>query len=542
MRSNMIKVNIDKDENLQDAVNVCISALLPHGKYDSSYFTEILNGIFTYIKLDEFSGPYYVLLKILDQLKSLKSRFDDYEPKLTEEVLSNLLEVSISDTVNDSHVRMREILARDGLQTSLEIETVKEMACQKLYSMTMELYNDCLALEQDSKTALNNMPMLRSAYIAHVSTESIQTQVEILQNQHLVGRDNYSGTDDWVQYLQKFYIELKDRISDDDSTTKPIESLDEGLQLLQSLSTSYEPIAEYGIPEIDYTDNDPNYIGTPILKHRLVVMVGAVNIGKSMFCIWQTARILAQSKKVIYMYGESKKEQIYAKILIAYIWIKFGKNLLMGHLTGKLECTEEIQKIINMAIVEIMPLLLLKNEYSYDALYDELIADYDKFKFDALFIDHSFALSGLSVRDNGKSSIDKLAVALRNFKRKYPVFILVASHPSTDARSAMAKDKKIRDSSTKGSSNLEAEADDLFVIRDNEALQKQKAVSLINKKRRDAEVITKPIILRKRFNCYCFEYDKSLQYQDVEESSAEEALAELDRVYDNDELYSLDAY
>lgn len=539
----MIKVNIDKDENLQDAVNVFISALLPHENYDSAYFSEILNGIFDYIKLEEFSGPYYVLLNILDQLKSLKSRFDVYEPSLTEEILSNMLEVSIADAIMDSHVRMRDILARDGLQTSLEIETVKEMACRKLYSMTMELYAICFDLAQESSTALNNIPMLRSAFIAHVSTESIQTQVEILQNQHLVDKNNYSGADDWVEYLKRFNIELSNRIDEDKTITKPVENLDEGLELLQSVAISYEPIAEYGIPEIDYINNDPKYIGTPILKHRLVVVVGQVNIGKSMFCIWQTARILAQGKKVIYMFGESSKGQIYAKILIAYIWIKFGKNLLIGHLTGTLECTDEIQKIINMSIVETMPLLLLKNEYSYDTLYDELVADYDKFNFDALFIDHSFALDGLSVRDNGKSSIDKLAVALRNFKRKYPVFVLVASHPSTDARSAMAKDKKIRDSSTKGSSNLEAEADDLFIIRDNEALQKQSALSLINKKRRDADQITKPIILRKRFNCYCFEYDESLQYKDVEESDAEDALAELDQIYGNDDdIYNLDAF
>lgn len=244
------------------------------------------------------------------------------------------------------------------------------------------------------------------------------------------------------------------------------------------------------------------------------------------------------------MFGESTRAKIYAQILLAYIWVRYHKSLLMMHMIDDSECTEEIIKIKTMAMQEVNDLLYLTESYSYDNLYNELVADYEKAKFDAVFIDHSYALTGISTKDNGKSSIDKMSIFLRSFKRTYPVYVCVASHPSTDARNAVSKDKTIGEFITKGSSNLAAEADETFILKDNEALRKQDQLMLENKKRRDAAVVKYPIILRKRFNCCSFEYDASLQHVDViENAEAESALAELDRAYGGDDnLYELDAY
>ena len=439
---------------------------------------------------------------------------------------------------------VKEILEREGLPSNLEIETVKENACHKLYAMTMELYETCFSLEQESETALNHVPMLRSAFLAHVSTESIHTQVAILQSQQNLDRHNYSGLNDWLSYLQILNIELTERLSDEQMVTSNVGDVEEGRNLLASLKSQYIPLAQYGIPEIDYSDKELKTPGTPILRHRFVVIVGEINMGKSMFCIWQTARLLAEKRKVVYMFGESTRAKIYAQILLAYIWVRYHKSLLMMHMIDDSECTEEIIKIKTMAMQEVNDLLYLTESYSYDNLYNELVADYEKAKFDAVFIDHSYALTGISTKDNGKSSIDKMSIFLRSFKRTYPVYVCVASHPSTDARNAVSKDKTVGEFITKGSSNLAAEADETFILKDNEALRKQDQLMLENKKRRDAPVIKYPIILRKRFNCCSFEYDASLQHVDViENAEAESALAELDRAYgENENLYELEAY
>ena len=117
----MLQININKDENLQDACNIFISALLPHDRYNATYYTEILQTLFRYVRLEEFSGPYYILLKILTELKDLKSRFEDFSPVLTEESLSNTLEVSIADSITNPVVGMKEILEIEVLPSNIEI-------------------------------------------------------------------------------------------------------------------------------------------------------------------------------------------------------------------------------------------------------------------------------------------------------------------------------------------------------------------------------------------------------------------------------------
>lgn len=57
-----------------------------------------------------------------------------------------------------------------------------------------------------------------------------------------------------------------------------VDSVDKASTLLNSLKDRFIPIAKYGIPEID---GEGEFEGTPILRHRLVVVVGNENIGNN---------------------------------------------------------------------------------------------------------------------------------------------------------------------------------------------------------------------------------------------------------------------
>ena len=93
---------------------------------------------------------------------------------------------------------------------------------------------------------------------------------------------------------------------------------------------------------------------------------------------------------------------------------------------------------------------------------------------------------------------------------------------------------------SKESSTLEAEADELFVLRDTEILAKQGLIALENKKRRNAPRLTEQVILRKCFDVCHFEYnleDQATDQRDV--TSAEQALLDLENSYDDDYDYTL---
>lgn len=232
-------------------------------------------------------------------------------------------------------------------------------------------------------------------------------------------------------------------------------------------------------------------------------------------------------------------EVIDGEILVNYIYKKYNYFVLPSHINDLENCPEHIRKIINLAMVEIAESksLILRDSYSYDSLYSELVSDYEKYHADAFIIDHSFALTGGKDGDNGKSNIDGLAKDAREFRKNYPVYCLVLSHPSTPAKDSLAKDKAIEYSSTKGSQNLSTDADDLFVLRDNEVLRKEGMIAIENIKRRNASRITERIILKKMFSVSHFDYDE--KYQATATSLSVDADIALNRL---ESMYSQDDY
>lgn len=537
----MLNVDIIADEELQDVVNKFISGMLPHENYKPECFVGLLRDVMSYVKLEEFSMEYHALLKALHELNKVKISIDAYRPELTRELFSDIVSVSAEDLVTNPCVQIKRYLEYEGMNSNLNIQTSREAAMQKLYSRSMELYDRCYAMKMDSSKAGNYMPAYKNAFIAHIGMQSIQAQSSIVTGSLYVGKRVYSGFEDWLNYSAMVNNEINQRLQEveDANSMLTVNSLEIVDRMSKELKSSFVPIANWGIPELD---GDGVEAGTPILRHRLVVVVGSVNIGKSMFCKDTATTVLLEGRKVLYMYGEGASANVWGDLLVNYIYKKFGKFVTVPMLTNEDEQPEEIQRIIRLAKTELYESgnLSLRKAYSYDSLYQEMTNDYKQSAFDLVILDHSLALE-----TNGKTNqenVHNLAIAARNFKREYPVCVLVASHPSAAAKDYLARGKKIPNdiATTKESSTLEAEADELFVLRDTEALAKQGLIALENKKRRNAPRLEENVILKKCFDVCHFEYepeDQSVNNRDV--TSAEQALLDLEDAYSDDDDYTL---
>lgn len=528
----MISLNVIEDEDLQGVLKIFISALLPHKAYDSSFFSINLQSVFKYVHLDEMTMEYYVLFKILNDLNKIKSLHSDFVPSLSKKILGDTLQTSLADDITNPQLGVKEWLLYEHLENNLEIETVRQDACAKVYSRCMDLYDECFTMEEPSANAINSLPALKTAFIANTCNQTLNAQARIIQGSYRLGRKEFTGYSDWLQYTSRMTSEINARVnSADTDTIVQLDSLDKASVLLRELKDMFVPLANYGIPEIDGEDV---FSGTPMMRHRLVVVVGNENIGKSMFAKDQAVNLMLAKKKVLYMCGENQKNKMFSELLVNYIYKKYNYFVTPSHIQDIEHCPEHIQKVINMATAEIIDskVLVLRDNYSYDSFYTELVADYEQYHCDAFIIDHSFALTGGKDGDNGKHNIDKLANDAKSFRKNFPVYMLVLSHPSTAAKDAISKDKNIEYSATKGSTNLSTDADDVFVLRDNEVLRKEGLIAIENTKRRDADRINDKIILRKMFEVSHFEYDEKFQAKSASLSiEAEAALQNLEEFY-----------
>lgn len=527
----MLKFNLQEDEVLRTAINRFLSSLLPHENFDTQFFTENLSIVLKYVHLDEFKMEHYFLVAALADLNKIKVATNSFEPRLTEDTFQKIVSASISSVISRPELGVTEWLQYEGLDTNLTIPSVRDEVCQKVFVRCVELYRECYEMAVPSDQVMNGEPELRAAFIAHVGTQSINTQMEIVQGKLRLGRKTYSGFSDWLSYTKKMTAEIDNRLSESESqNTMKIDSLEGSYELLRSLQDLLVPIADYGIPELDQY--------TPILRHRLVVVVGKENIGKTKFAIDKAVNVIMAGGKVAYMCGESVKASIFADVMINFIYKTYGIIIRPEHLTAPEACPDDVRKMIGMS-VDLMVTngsLVLCDAFNYATLQSEMENLYDQTKFDMIVIDHSCALVGTYGDGSLSAKVEHLAYVCRDFKKKFPVCVMVTSHPSSLAKDSAKKGNATQDSPTKGSQNLSTEADEVLYLRDNEALIKQNLILLENTKRRNAGRIVEPVILQKKFEVNAFIYDASLQKGESKLGlEREQALDDLDKMLGTDE-------
>ena len=527
----MLKFNLQEDEVLRTAINRFLSSLLPHENFDTQFFTENLSIVLKYVHLDEFKMEHYFLVAALADLNKIKVATNSFEPRLTEDTFQKIVSASISSVISRPELGVTEWLQYEGLDTNLTIPSVRDEVCQKVFVRCVELYRECYEMAVPSDQVMNGEPELRAAFIAHVGTQSINTQMEIVQGKLRLGRKTYSGFSDWLSYTKKMTAEIDNRLSESESqNTMKIDSLEGSYELLRSLQDLLVPIADYGIPELDQY--------TPILRHRLVVVVGKENIGKTKFAIDKAVNVIMAGGKVAYMCGESVKASIFADVMINFIYKTYGIIIRPEHLTAPEACPDDVRKMIGMS-VDLMVTngsLVLCDAFNYATLQSEMENLYDQTKFDMIVIDHSCALVGTYGDGSLSAKVEHLAYVCRDFKKKFPVCVMVTSHPSNLAKDSAKKGNATQDSPTKGSQNLSTEADEVLYLRDNETLIKQNLILLENTKRRNAGRIVEPVILQKKFEVNAFIYDASLQKGESKLGlEREQALDDLDKMLGTDE-------
>ena len=523
----MIYLEMIDDEGLQEPLNHLISGLLPAENYSSNFFVAILSSIDKYIKLEEFSGEYYVLMSIFRQLQRLTMSNLEYKPIVTKDSVESVVQANIYNLIRNEHVRMYDLLSINGYDSNLDIETNVEPAARLLFKKTMELYDKCMELNQDSAEAISYIPSLRESVLNNVAGQSIQIQTRILSSEFKFERKVYSGGLGWLDFSKMITSELQIRLDEEDSNgVIYLDNTDKALALLDSLNEMFVPLAEYGLPPMD--------TATPMLRHRLVIICANENVGKTMFATDNVGQLLCEGRKVVFMCGENASQLALAKILANYIYKKHGVYITDQAIAHKDTLEIEKQQIIVKATVDIVEsgLLTLVDAFSYDNFYDELVAIYEQHEFDAVIIDHSLALNG---KGDQYSNIGNLAVQARKFKKDYPCFIEILSHLSVLAKETLMKGKKVENSPTKGNSTLSAEADEIFILIDNEQLAKEGMLGINNYKRRNAPKVLDDMIVKKKFNVSTFEWDDSFQSNatglDIE---AEKAMQTINEFYEEE--------
>lgn len=345
---------------------------------------------------------------------------------------------------------------------------------------------------------------LKDSMKANIIDTGIQMQRAIISTGYKHGRKTYRGTTGWIEFSQQLVREVSelDASTNDDLVCDNLEMLS-GIE--SQVVTMSEGIAEYGIPQLDDR--------TPMLHHRFVVLVAKENVGKTQCVTHMIASIIRAGGKPFFACGESQPNTMFLRIVSSYIYQEYGQYFTEADLVGEgLEMLdEEGRQIAQTAKARCASSgMIISNSLEYDNVMATFVRAFHN-GCNAFFLDHSQSLRGRKGRPIG-DLVTNLALDCREFKNGYPVFVCLTSQPSSNLKDLLQKDnsKEIQQSPTAQSSTPAQEADELFILHDNDYLRKQNLLQWIVYKRRGAPKPA-PFYIKKLFHVASYMYDPNLQ-------------------------------
>ena len=499
-----------KDEALCTALNHVISGLLPHENYKNS-FAILYPSLISVLNIRDVQGIHYIFFAIFEKYYSLVNAINqkDFNVCVTRERFENALANNLPDFILEPQLRVEEIMYQEGKSGDITIPTIQNDAMNVVFSRVMSLYDECFDLKQTYEDAVARLVDLKDSIRLNVIDTGIQMQREIISVGRKYNGKFYRGSTGWQSFtslLVKEISELNSLVDDDLNCV--------GLDVLprieeQTIEMS-EGLAEYGIPQLDDK--------TPMLKHRLVTFVAKENTGKTKVITHLAATLIRSGVKVYFACGETPPQIAFMNVVSSYIYQEYGLYFETGDLTGAgfRALSEEDKQVVQSAKAAVaLSGSIFNNNLEYDNVIPTFTEAYRR-GCQAFFVDHTQSLRiGNSRGRKIKDFVYQLAVDCRDFKRQYPVYVCLASQPSTDLKDIFQKEqsKDIQQSPTAQSANVSQESDEVFILHETPFLKKQNILCWIVFKRRDGDK-PQPFFIRKLFHVSSYKYDPTIQSGD----------------------------
>lgn len=499
-----------RDEVLSDSLNVVLSGLLPHENFSQDKFGLVYYALQSTLPLDSVRGIHYVMYYILGKYNevSMLVGSDKFQVSLTRERFDSALANNLPDLILNPAVEISRLMEEEGKSADLNIPTVQQEIMGVVYDKCMSLYDTCFELCKGYEDALSGIVDLRTAIEVNMIETGLSVQRTIISTGMQYGRKFYRGVKGWLEFTQLLTRELTEAqsVGDSDLVCDSVEKL---AQVDQIVTEVGEPLGEYGIPVIDDF--------TPILKHRFCVLVAKENVGKTRIVERIIASLIRKGVKCLFSCGESSKEVVEMEIVSSYIRQEYGMYFPAQCLVGEgfEQLSSEDKQIVSTAKARVITSgLAISTDLEYDNVTSKFRRYYEM-GYEAFFIDHSQSLRGRRGRKM-QDLVTSLAIDCRDFKREYPVYVMLTSQPSADLKELLQKDntKDLQISPTAQSATPSQEADELFIVSETEYLKRQGLLQWFTYKRRQAEKPA-PVYIKTEFNVSNYVYDP--KYQSAQE-------------------------
>lgn len=475
------------DDELLEILDRVFSGCLPHENYNSELFTPLVTRFLGLFEEGELTDKFYVFANALNGLIKLRTAIPEFVPVFTRDILDKNLTNSVYELIFKKEVGMERWLQRNGLDSNLKIQMVAENAASKLYTNSLEYYDKLFEMKVSTNESISLLPTLMEKIIANLYRQGIRYQVEIEKGNFKWERKVYSGAMGGLDFMRDYSVYMKKRSNSLEQMEDifVIDSIEKKQESFRVASQAFKPLCNIGIEPIDKL--------TPITQHSYVVLVGVEGLGKTHFAVQFANNVIENGKDVIFMTGESTKEFVNVRKEVNWLYSRKGYCINKDRLLDLESLDDPVaEKAVRSALVESLDDKYGKMRYRKTFCYDTFEAEVDDLMVrfpntGAIILDHSGILGTSDKRNRWtmNEKVEMLSRAIIEVKKKYPIAVMLLSHPGSKAKKDIAKGYEPEENVTAYSNLPSRDADYVFILSATEEQKKQGLMELRPNKMRN---------------------------------------------------------
>lgn len=530
------KIN-DEEQGMLDYI---LSGILPHENYKVDIAIDIIKELDTFMRVSDLYGAYYVLWKLIKNIKILDLYRNNFSKVLTRDLVDASIRVSLETLIMKDAFDAERFFGDYGKTFNLEIQSEKKEAMNFTYSMILDKYDELMDMKITSEESKARIQVFKESLKTNIAIMAVSLQGQVLVNGVWYNKKYYNGYQDWVYFSTMISNEINARFGTEllsrRHTPITVNNYEKSMEFDKSNSSDLHQLWYMGFEPIDN-----NF---PIMTHDIFVLVADEGTGKTRFTVDQLYRAIVSGVSCVCICGETDTYKMKKLLESRHIWERYKIQLTMQEIinpslikSGDDNSDFEIINMIKESLIDLYEntsygkLVLIQN-IPYEDIEKTLRDLYKTTSFEAVFIDHVAALDTTGHYVNGErlgTMQDKITHLFKvedMLTKELNIAFFNTSHTNNDTSSAIQKGKSVGVRIGAQSSATTKYASIVTLLSQTVDLKKEDFVLLEFKKIRDHAAITTPIVIN-RNNANMHEYTDEYQYKASGEDYENEDLAKL---------------
>lgn len=524
----MYKINSTQ----QELLDKIFCGILPNDRFNPEIATEILNELDSFIKEDELYGIYYILWRIINNLRLIKLYRSKYSQSLTRDTFESAIVVAVNDLIVQPEFEASMYFNDCGVTFDLTVPAQVEEASNYVYSELLNKYDEIFDLGIDPEESLANVAVLKEDIKMGIATMMISLQGQCITNGVKYGYKTYRGYEDWIDLNNKLQAEISARFKSEKVEKRyklhPIADF--------SSSVEFDNKHKNAIKNLFFLGFEPLDSLNPIRTEDIYTLVADEGTGKTKLSIYACYQAMMAGVNVLFCCGETAAKKVKRGLEALHIWklykAQFSYNeidnpdsIMVDEMDYQSTLTRkaELAQTIRASQVDLYEnpshgKIIFVQDLIYEKFEEQITKAHEEFPFDLVILDHVGALDRDGSYVAGERLINKNARITHLYEcedrlvKELNIAFWNTSHTDRDTATANVKGKEVGVRISAESSAPTKWSSVIMLLTQNDDAKRNNQIILQLKKTRDTDPYTHPIVINRLGMVNDHEYLPEMQY------------------------------